>query len=211
MTEEQWFATNGVRKLLAHLSKHHRADRKLRLFAVACCRRRLNNNSSPRFCEVTDEVEQLAEARTNRTRNRFKQLRQELAAGRSWTPAEGWFVAGLVSATGWASSSRTTAAALGSSWWWHKSREERAIVSLLRDVIGNPFRPTRFASGWRTENVVLLAKQMYESRDFSAMPVLADALQDAGCNSDDLLAHCRDTSAMHVRGCWALDLVLDKS
>jgi hypothetical protein len=51
---------------------------------------------------------------------------------------------------------------------------------------------------------------MYESRDFSAMPILADALQDAGCDNDDILSHCRDTSLTHVRGCWVVDLVLGK-
>jgi hypothetical protein len=52
---------------------------------------------------------------------------------------------------------------------------------------------------------------MYESRDFSAMPILADALQDAGCDKEDILTHCRDTSLTHVRGCWVVDLVLSKS
>ena len=55
-----------------------------------------------------------------------------------------------------------------------------------------------------------LARQMYESREFSAMPVLADALQDAGCDSDDVLKHCREAGAVHVRGCWVVDLVLGK-
>ncbi|QEG25961.1 hypothetical protein GobsT_06960 [Gemmata obscuriglobus] len=50
---------------------------------------------------------------------------------------------------------------------------------------------------------------MYESRDFGAMPVLADALQDAGCDSDDILNHCRG-DGVHVRGCWVVDLVLGK-
>ena len=51
---------------------------------------------------------------------------------------------------------------------------------------------------------------MYESRDFSAMPILADALQDARCDSDDILNHCRDPKQVHVRGCWVADLVLWK-
>jgi hypothetical protein len=55
-----------------------------------------------------------------------------------------------------------------------------------------------------------LAKGIEASQDFSGMPVLADALQEAGCDCDDLLSHLRDTSATHVRGCWALDLVLGK-
>jgi hypothetical protein len=52
---------------------------------------------------------------------------------------------------------------------------------------------------------------MYESREFSAMPILADALQDAGCETADILDHCRDPQAVHVRGCWAVDLALGKS
>jgi len=58
---------------------------------------------------------------------------------------------------------------------------------------------------------VSLARTMYESRDFGAMPILADALQDAGCDDTNILAHCRDTKLPHVRGCWAVDLILGKS
>jgi hypothetical protein len=51
---------------------------------------------------------------------------------------------------------------------------------------------------------------VYDSRDFGAMPMLADVLQDAGCTSDDILDHCRDGKQIHVRGCWVVDLVLGK-
>ena len=67
-----------------------------------------------------------------------------------------------------------------------------------------------FSASWRTSTVLSLAKQMYESREFSAMPILADALQDAGCDDELLLAHCRHATHPHVRGCWVVDLVLDK-
>ncbi|MFO0824661.1 MAG: hypothetical protein U0792_16345 [Gemmataceae bacterium] len=63
---------------------------------------------------------------------------------------------------------------------------------------------------WRSDTALSLAKHIYESRDFAQMPILADALQDAGCDNADILNHCRDTAATHVRGCWALDLVLGK-
>jgi hypothetical protein len=104
--------------------------------------------------------------------------------------------------------------------------ELAAQVALLRDIFGNPFRPVTFSPAWRTGTAVSLARTMYDARDFSAMPILADALQDAGCDSDAILAHCRDTSAVlgeppagspkpppatHVRGCWVTDLVLGKS
>ena len=78
----------------------------------------------------------------------------------------------------------------------------RGSVARLRDVVGNPFRPVAFDPAWRTDTAVLLARQMYESRDFSAMPILADALQDAGCDHDDILNHCRGPGP-HVRG-WYL-------
>ncbi|WP_246524794.1 hypothetical protein [Gemmata palustris] len=87
--------------------------------------------------------------------------------------------------------------------------EQSAQVALLRDIFGNPFRPVAFSPSWRTSTTVALASQMYESRDFSAMPILADALQDAGCNSAEVLDHCRGPGP-HVRGCWVVDLVLDK-
>ena len=80
---------------------------------------------------------------------------------------------------------------------------------LIRDVIGNPYHPVTFSPAWRTDTAVSLATQMYDARDFSAMPILADALQDAGCDSDDLLNHCRGEGP-HVRGCWVVDLVLGK-
>ncbi|VTR97530.1 Uncharacterized protein OS=Sorangium cellulosum (strain So ce56) GN=sce5710 PE=4 SV=1 [Gemmata massiliana] len=81
--------------------------------------------------------------------------------------------------------------------------------TFLRDIFGNPFRPVTFSPSWRTSTAVALAGQMYESRDFSAMPILADALQDAGGDSADVLDHCCGPGP-HVRGCWVVDLVLGK-
>jgi len=94
---------------------------------------------------------------------------------------------------------------------WEKIAEEkRPQILLIRDIFGNPFRPVIFSPEWRTGTVLSLARTMYDSRDFSAMPILADALQDAGCDNDDILAHCRDPNHPHVRGCWVVDLVLGK-
>ncbi|VTU01878.1 Uncharacterized protein (Fragment) OS=uncultured bacterium PE=4 SV=1 [Gemmataceae bacterium] len=63
---------------------------------------------------------------------------------------------------------------------------------------------------WRTSTAVAIAQGMYESRNFAAMPILADALQDAGCEAEAILTHCRDPEQVHVRGCWVVDLVLGK-
>jgi hypothetical protein len=70
-------------------------------------------------------------------------------------------------------------------------------------------RPVSFSPEWRTDTAVALARQMYDSRDFGAMPILADALQDAGCDNEGILTHCRGEGP-HVRGCWVVDLVLGK-
>jgi hypothetical protein len=91
------------------------------------------------------------------------------------------------------------------------STEARLVqLAILRDIVCNPFRQVFFSDRWRTGTAILLASQMYESRDFSAMPILADALQDAGCENPDILEHCRGEGP-HVRGCWVVDLVLGKS
>jgi hypothetical protein len=88
--------------------------------------------------------------------------------------------------------------------------EQAALVALIRDIFGNPFRPpVEFFPEWRTDTVIAIARTMYASRDFSGMPILADALQDAGCDSEDILTHCRG-GGPHVRGCWVVDLVLEK-
>jgi hypothetical protein len=62
---------------------------------------------------------------------------------------------------------------------------------------------------WNDGLLVSMARRMYDSRDFSDMPVLADALEEAGCDTEEILLHCRQPSE-HVRGCWCLDLLLDK-
>jgi hypothetical protein len=65
------------------------------------------------------------------------------------------------------------------------------------------------APGWVTDTVRLIARQAYARRDFSAMPVLADALEDAGCDRADVLGHLRGPGP-HVRGCWVVDQILGK-
>jgi hypothetical protein len=87
--------------------------------------------------------------------------------------------------------------------------EKTAQANLVRDIFGDSFRTVAFSSEWRTDTALALARQMYDACDFSAMPILADALQDAGCDSEEILGHCRGDGP-HVRGCWVVDLVLGK-
>jgi hypothetical protein len=93
------------------------------------------------------------------------------------------------------------------------SREEtQNCCWLLREIFGDRgglLVSPMWEEAWRTETAVALARHIYESRDFSAMPILADALQDAGCDNVDVLGHCRGPGP-HLRGCWVVDTVLGK-
>jgi hypothetical protein len=91
--------------------------------------------------------------------------------------------------------------------------ERRAQADFLRDLFGNPFRlpPNidRAWQAWRDGAVVKLTRTIYDDRAFDRLPILADALEDAGCDNADILAHCRQPGE-HVRGCWVIDLLLGK-
>jgi hypothetical protein len=88
-----------------------------------------------------------------------------------------------------------------------KTLRELSKPSLLRCMFGNPFRPIRVARAWMTQTVVSLAQAIYQERAFDRMPILADALEDACCTDRAILDHLRGPGP-HVRGCFALDLVL---
>jgi len=62
---------------------------------------------------------------------------------------------------------------------------------------------------WNERTVQQMAQSIYEGHAFDRMPILADALEDAGCGDAEILNHCRQPG-VHVRGCWALDLLLGK-
>ena len=100
----------------------------------------------------------------------------------------------------------------GSPWQGVFNAERKAQAALLRDILGNPFRPTAIDPGvlsWSDGTVAHLARSIYDERAFDRMPILADALEGAGCDNADILAHCR-APGEHVRGCWVVDLVLGK-
>jgi hypothetical protein len=92
-----------------------------------------------------------------------------------------------------------------------RSEEERnrQQCSIIRDLFGNPFRPVHLNPAWKTGNVVTLAQAIYDDHAFERMPILADALEEAGCTEEAILSHCRGPGP-HVRGCWVVDLLLGK-
>jgi hypothetical protein len=86
-------------------------------------------------------------------------------------------------------------------------------AALLRDISGNPFRKIAVDPAWLAWNggsALSMAKRIYEEPCFEDIPVLADALEEAGCDNADLLTHCREPGE-HVRGCWVIDLLLGKT
>src|SRR5262249_55224546 len=83
-------------------------------------------------------------------------------------------------------------------------------ASLFRGIFGNPFRPVTIDPSSLTSTVVGLAGGIYADRAFDRLPILADALQDAGCDNANVLDHCRGPGP-HVRGCWVVDLLLGKA
>ena len=85
----------------------------------------------------------------------------------------------------------------------------REQCALLRDLLGNPFRPVVIDPLWKTAAVDALARGVYEERAFDRLPFLADALEEAGCTDPAILAHLRGPGP-HVRGCWCVDLLLGK-
>jgi hypothetical protein len=85
----------------------------------------------------------------------------------------------------------------------------RLQAVVFRDIVGDPFHPVEFDPRWRTSDVIGLARGIFEESAFARLPILADALMDAGCEDERIISHCRG-DGHHVRGCWVVDLALDK-
>jgi hypothetical protein len=93
-----------------------------------------------------------------------------------------------------------------------REEESAAQADLLRELFGNPFRPVTIAPAtlaWNSETIPKLAQDIYGSRAFDRLPILADALEEAGCTDADILGHCR-LPGEHVPGCWVVDAILSK-
>jgi hypothetical protein len=186
------------------------SDRKLRLFAVGCCRRVMNliTRKAHRKAIVVCErfVDGLAD--DDECTAAFERLDQDdTTPGMAHLLEEDAFGAAYWSIQG---CGHLICFQPGVDNGGELEALERGVQShLLRCIFGNPFRPVSFSPAWRTGTALALARQMYDSREFGALPILADALQDAGCDNADILSHCSGLGP-HVRGCWVVDLVLGK-
>jgi len=95
----------------------------------------------------------------------------------------------------------------GSTPHYRRIRDDHHVLEYLHDCFPNPFHDHRLAPDWLDRNVIGVAKHIFESRAFATMPVLADALEEAGCDNPRILNHCRDAGS-HIRGCWVLEGIL---
>jgi hypothetical protein len=223
MTEAVWLASTKPDEMLVFL-QGKASDRKLRLFGCACVRRvwyRLEHYRAARHAvEIAEEF-----ADGQRTLGELEELSELSREGElaEWVPtrtkesralrAVGWCVLGDFHGWehGWEGHpgivARHAAGASGTM-----GSERVAQAQLLRDVFGNPFRPATVDPAWLRWNdctVPKIAAGIYEERAFDRLPILHDALLDAGCDDEDILAHCRGAGP-HVRGCWVIDLILGK-
>jgi hypothetical protein len=207
MTEAEWLAATDPTPMLAFLQTVA-TDRKLRLFGCACSRQVWDLLTEECFRDAIRVGERFADGQASR---------KELAAVKAMSGAA-LEKNGLVGVTGpsycaigsaWSCTRSPHAAAMYPLWVFTNHAERIGQVGLVRDIFGNPLRPVTLDPTWLTSTVLTLAEGIYADRAFDHLPILADALQDAGCDNADVLAHCREPGP-HVRGCWVVDLVLGK-
>jgi hypothetical protein len=210
LTEKEWLKCQNPDKMLAFLCAEGASERKLRLFGCACCREVWHQMTSQRSRNAVEAAEQYADGDCDRATLQRKQRAAinvcnsldycDDTPGYSQSPAAGSVA--LVDAG--RAALRSSSEIRGRT-----GKGSRGQSHLLRDIFGNPYRPVAVELAWRTDTVLQLAQGIYDERAFDRLPILADALEEAGCTSADMLGHLRGTGP-HVRGCWAVDLVLAK-
>jgi hypothetical protein len=192
LTEEQWHTSTDALALLNHL--HGRASaRKLRLLAAACCRA-LPVDPVEVGTHVADVAERVAEGRAEMEELHF-------AAAGAETPLIQAVTRAMETQAAW------EAVRIG-------QREQGGfggrVCELVRELFGNPFRPVTIEPSWllwREGLVSHMACTIHDRRQFDDLAILADALEEAGCDDVELLSHCRRPGG-HVPGCWALDSLM---
>jgi hypothetical protein len=206
MTEAEWLACNNTETMVDYLFNHKppweksadgerslrgRANaRTLRLFAIACCR----PAALPEDLPLLEQAESLVDRRTTEEEwPRLMKVATTMGTKEVMHP-DGVFA-------GWLAGRNDK--------WRHERQPERP--ALLRDVMGNLLRPPQAIPpgilAWNDHTVPGLAQAIYDDRAFDRLPILSDALEEAGCTDFALLSHLRSPGP-HVRGCWALDLIL---
>jgi hypothetical protein len=223
MKEQEWLLSQEPVPMMTTLSYHLKrartkdGRRRLRLFGCACCRSLIHLFPDEPFWSVVDVAERLAEgaatqAELDAALEGAGPVRREGEADHVWQARNCLHVA--------VGRLRESAANTTDACFWirtalHRLRADEAAeaavqASLVRDIFGNPFRPLPAVDpawlAWNGGAAVGLARTISAERRFEEMPVLADALEEAGCGDEHLLAHLRGPGP-HCRGCHVIDLL----
>lgn len=218
MTEAQWAACSSPEAMLNYLTDRA-SPRKLRLYAIGCCRRIWHLLKDDRCRHAVEVAQRFVDGRAT--------VFDLEAAGRTVAGvARVWGdLASPRAHSGFALGGAAWAATRGSAWLaaWDAAWDARVVArdqvrgatwelerhwqaDLLNEIFGNPFRAVKLDPVWQTPDVRALSRVIYDEGQFGEMPYLADALIDAGCSNTDVLEHCRQPT--HHRGCWVIDLLL---
>jgi hypothetical protein len=236
MTEAEWLSSEAPSEMLRFLCeqpdivRRKAGRRKLRLFGCACCRHLWEQMIDPRTRAAVEVAERLADDKASASEV-AQALQQAQEARRSMV----WYNEEVQKERVGQDHQRAAQAACtvldhrygnfawaGSTWGCgpgdpvgHKAhfQEQRWQAMVLRCLFGNPFHPLAAISAsiskWNDRTIPNLAEGIYQESAFDRLPVLADALEEAGCTDAGILSHCRQPGE-HVRGCWVVDQLLSR-
>ena len=227
MTEQEWLQSTYLPELLD--AKNTRGScRKYRLMAIACCRRiwHLLDEKLRAAVELAENfLERKATAKELKVcqdsfydKSKFPGYTTQLGVVQSTcfpTNQIKFYAGNAVGAASWAQVDFLLSKRLDSKFDYETLREQLYLeetayqLVLFRDIFGNPFRPVQIERVRQTSTIKAIAQTIYTERQFADLPILADALEEAGCNNEVILGHCRSNQE-HVRGCWVIDLLLGK-
>lgn len=226
MTEDDWLYGSNPYHLMPKIQGN---ARRMRLFGAAICRRYPEPSDDPRCEQVLDFAEELADGLPPAPErlsvwfllmdkyldkpsdhlkacllvSQVKHNGELLRFGSKPTELEEWIV--------------EASRCLVERPMGHPERTERHFremerleqADIIRELVGNPFQPIDFDPAWRTSTVLEVGKAIYDQKRFEQLPILADALVDAGCDVPAIIEHFH-SGMQHVRGCWALDAVVGR-
>jgi hypothetical protein len=217
MTEAEWLGCADPSEML-ELLRGKVSDRKLRLFGCACVRLvwSLTGEEPPTAVETAEGFADHVVTKTalRRSRGQVRKERHGLeAAEAGMRPRWGaYWLTEVVASEKACGSVVAEMSRLSSDILILEEHAWSRVCGLLRDIFSNPFRHILVSPAtlrWNDATIPKLAQGIYDERAFDRLPILADALEESGCDTTDLLAHCREPG-VHVRGCWALDQLLGK-
>jgi len=238
MDEREWLTGADINEMVSHLETQFRmhrtkkGQRRLRLFTCACCRLVFDIMTDERARQAVFLSERYADGEVSKAEMKEAHLRQAKKFGRVLNishrqTAADWAHAatisllypsgsgGAVFATQYARMAAECLGRGGPSYlpdFGPGTASAKRQANLLRDVFGNPFHPVtvdRSILAWNDGTVPRLAESIYQERAFERLSILADALEEAGCTDATILSHCREPGE-HIRGCWVVDLVLER-